>query len=115
VRLTPEQQARVDAFLSSLKQNPYSPPGDLVPEPDVLRLLVEGRQVVKVAEGVVFASETYDEMVARLTAHIRANGKVTLAEARDMFHTSRKYAQALLEHLDGEKITRRIGDERVLY
>jgi selenocysteine-specific elongation factor len=32
-----------------------------------------------------------------------------------MFQTSRKYAVALLEHLDGKKITRRVGDERVLY
>jgi len=33
---------------------------------------------------------------------------------RDLLGTSRKYAQALLEHLDEEKITRRVGDERVL-
>ena len=32
-----------------------------------------------------------------------------------MFGTSRKYAQALMEHLDEEKVTRRVGDERVLY
>jgi selenocysteine-specific elongation factor len=31
-----------------------------------------------------------------------------------MFATSRKYAQALLEHLDDQRITRRVGDERVL-
>ena len=30
-----------------------------------------------------------------------------------MFGTSRKYVLALLEYLDGEKITRRVGDERV--
>jgi selenocysteine-specific elongation factor len=32
-----------------------------------------------------------------------------------MFGTSRKYAQALLEYLDREKVTRRVGDDRVLY
>jgi len=32
-----------------------------------------------------------------------------------MFGTSRKYAQGLLEYLDAKKITRRAGDERVLY
>jgi len=53
--------------------------------------------------------------VAKVTARIRAQGQVTLAEARDMFQTSRKYAQALLEHLDGKKITRQVGDARVLY
>ena len=80
----------------------------------MLNLLIEQRKVVKVSEGVVFSASTYDEMVSRVTAHLKAKGKVSLAEVRDMFQTSRKYAQALLEHLDGEKITRRVGDERML-
>lgn len=114
VELTPAQQVKIDAFLRSLGQNPYSPPGDLIPEPDLLNWLVEQKKVVKVSEGVVFTVAAYREMVAKVTAHIRANRRVSLAEVRDMFRTSRKYAQALLEHMDGEKITRRVGDERVL-
>jgi selenocysteine-specific elongation factor len=115
VQLTPAQQGRVDAFLKSLRQDPYAPPGDLVPEPDVLNLLIEKQEVVKVAEGVVFSTGIYNDMVAKVTAHIGAQGKVSLAEVRDMFQTSRKYAQALLEYLDSKKVTRRVGDERVLY
>jgi selenocysteine-specific elongation factor len=114
VHLTQEQQARLDAFLRSLARNPYAPPSDLIPEPDLLNLLVEQRRVVKVSEGVVFAASTYDEMVEGITAHIKEHGRVTLAEVRDMFNTSRRYAQALLEHLDEKGITRRTGDERVL-
>ncbi|MGE0543159.1 MAG: SelB C-terminal domain-containing protein [Dehalococcoidia bacterium] len=53
-------------------------------------------------------------MVADVTEHLRQEGTITLAQVRDMFSTSRKYAQALLEHLDERRITRRIGDERVL-
>jgi selenocysteine-specific elongation factor len=53
-------------------------------------------------------------MVNALTVHLKANGKITLGEARDLLHTSRKYAQALMEYLDGRKITRRVGDDRVL-
>jgi selenocysteine-specific elongation factor len=53
-------------------------------------------------------------MVKKIVAHIKAKGKITLAETRDLFNNSRKYAQALLEHLDQEKVTRRVGDERVL-
>jgi len=37
-----------------------------------------------------------------------------VAEVRDRFHTSRKYALALLEHLDLTGVTVRIGDERRL-
>jgi len=115
VQLTQAQQAKIDAFLHSLAQNPYTPPGDQIPEPDLLNLLVEQHQVVKVSDSVVFSVSAYNEMVEKITSYIKAQGKVTLAEVRDLFKTSRKYAQALLEHLDGEKITRRIGDERVLY
>ena len=114
IRLTQEQQAKSDAFLQSLARNPYAPSSDLIPEPDLLNLLVEQGRVVKVSDSVVFAASAYDEMVGRITAYIKEGGKVTLAEVRDMFNTSRKYAQALLEHLDEKKITRRIGDERVL-
>jgi len=114
IRLTPAQQAKIDAFLGSLSQNPYAPPSDLIPEPDLLNLLVEQHQVVKVSDSVIFAASAYDEMISKITAHIKERGKVTLAEVRDMFGTSRKYAQAILEHMDEKKITRRIGDERVL-
>jgi selenocysteine-specific elongation factor len=115
IRLTPEQQAKIDAFLNSLARSLYSPPGELIPEPDLLSLLIEQGRVVKVSESVVYSVSAYNEMVTKVTAYLKANGKVSLAEVRDMFQTSRKYAQALLEHLDGEKVTRRVGDERVLY
>jgi selenocysteine-specific elongation factor len=115
IQLTQVQQTKMDAFLRSLTGNPYAPPGDLIPEPDLLNLLIEQRQVVKISNDVVFAAAAYDEMVAKVTARIKAQGQVTLAEVRDMFQTSRKYAQALLEHLDGKKVTRRVGDARVLY
>ncbi len=115
IQLTPAQQTKINTFLDSLAQSPYAPPSDPIPEPDLLNLLIEQHQVVKVSANVVFSASTYNEMVDRVTAHIKTQGKVTLAEVRDMFKTSRKYAQAFLEHLDAKRITRRIGDERVLY
>ena len=114
IQLTPAQQTKIDAFLDSLARNPYAPPSDQIPEPDLLNLLIERQQVVKVNNNVVFSTLTYNEMVARVISHIKAQGKVSLAEVRDMFNTSRKYALAFLEHLDKKKITRRVGDERVL-
>jgi selenocysteine-specific elongation factor len=114
IKLTPAQQAKVDDFLQSLARNPYAPPGELIPEPELLNLLVEQRKVVKVSEGVAFSASAYDEMVEKVTSYIKEHGKVSLAEVRDLFKTSRKYAQALLEHMDSKRITRRVGDERVL-
>ncbi|MBI2851328.1 MAG: selenocysteine-specific translation elongation factor [Chloroflexi bacterium] len=115
VQLSPAQQGKIDAFLKSLVQNPYAPPAEQIPEPDLLNLLIDQRKVVKVSDSVVFAAPAYQEMVEKIIAHLKAHGKVTLAEVRDMFQTSRRYAQALLEYLDEKKITRRVGDERVLY
>ena len=40
--------------------------------------------------------------------------RITLAEVRDLLGTSRKYAQALLEHLDATGMTIRDGDYRRL-
>jgi selenocysteine-specific elongation factor len=113
--LTPAQQAKMDAFLKSLASRPYSPPSDLLPEPDLLHVLVGQGRVVKVSDTIVFAAPVYDDMLRRVTACIKEKGKITLGEVRDMFGTSRKYAQAFLEYLDKEKLTRRVGDDRVLY
>jgi selenocysteine-specific elongation factor len=114
IELKKGQQAAVDAFLRPLTQNPYSPPSETTMDQELLELLIEQRKVVKVAENVIFAASAYDEMVERVIAHVKSHGKITVAEVRDLFQTSRKYALALMEHLDEQKITRRVGDERVL-
>jgi selenocysteine-specific elongation factor len=115
VTLTQPQQAIVDAFLRSLSHSPYSPPSDKIPEPDLLNLLIERQQVVKVSDNVVFSAQAYNEMLEKVIDYIKTHGKVTVGEFRDMFNTSRKYVLAFLEYLDEKKITRRVGDERVLY
>jgi selenocysteine-specific elongation factor len=52
---------------------------------------------------------------ASVEAIIAAEGSITLARLRDELGTSRRYAQALLEHLDAERVTRRLPDDaRVL-
>jgi selenocysteine-specific elongation factor len=113
-RLTPEQERRSETLLLSLTENPYAPPTDALPEPELLAYLEEQGQLVRVNEGVVFAADAHREMVERIVAHLKESGTITLAQVRDMFGTSRKYAQALLEHMDDRHITRRVGDERVL-
>jgi selenocysteine-specific elongation factor len=48
----------------------------------------------------------------RVRAIVRAEGEITLARLRDELGTSRRYAQALLEHLDAARVTRRLPDDR---
>jgi selenocysteine-specific elongation factor len=114
VELSRDQQTKIDAFLTLLSGSPYAPPPEAALDADLLSLLIRQRRVVKVSDGVVFIASSYDEMVARIVGHIKSTGRITLAETRDLFSTSRKYAQALLEYLDQQKVTRRVGDERVL-
>jgi len=113
IRLTPPQQSKIDAYLKQLSQNPYAPAPDLTLETDLFNLLVDRGQVVKTTAGVVFSAAAYDEMVTKIQERIKANGKITLAEVRDMFHSSRKFIQALLEYMDEKKLTKRVGDDRV--
>ncbi len=113
-RFSPQQQQAVSAYLRALESSRYSPPTDLPLDSELLNALVEQGRVVKVSEDVVFAASVYEEMVQRIVQETKARGKITVAEVRDLFGTSRKYALALMEHLDQQRITRRIGDERVL-
>ena len=118
--LTPEQSAGAKKLLTLLRANPYSPPsrGDLEREtglePEVVNALAELGEVRRVSDSIIFPTEIYDEMVGVIVARIRESGKIAVGEVRDQFQTSRKYALAILEHLDEERITRRVGDERVL-
>ena len=81
---------------------------------EVLGALIEQGQIVKIGDGVLFLRETYDEAIATLIQYLREHGKMTVAEARDVLGATRKYILPLLEHMDALKITRRMGDERVL-
>jgi len=45
---------------------------------------------------------------------ISANGSVTVAQVRDRMGASRRPVLALLEHLDSQRVTRRVGDSRTL-
>jgi selenocysteine-specific elongation factor len=112
--LTAAQQRVADEYLRALAERPYAPPTDRAPPPELLSYLEDAGRVVPAGDRVVFAAAVYGEMVGRITEHLRREGTVTLAQVRDLFGTTRKYAQALLEHLDARGVTRRVGDARVL-
>ena len=114
VALTPQMEQTAANYLATLEKQPFSPPTDHPPEPELLAAMVDMGQVVKVNESVVFAAVAYHQLVNRIKAHLQEKGSITVAEGRTMFETSRKYILPLLEYLDQQRITRRVGDERVL-
>jgi selenocysteine-specific elongation factor len=118
IRFDDGQQAKVRALMRKFEQHPFSPPnikecraeaGD-----EILNALIEMNELTAVSAEVIFRTPDYETMVAMIRAAIRERGQITLAETRDMFDTSRKYAQALLEHLDAINVTMRAGDVRRL-
>jgi len=119
VRFTAEQQRQVDALLAGFRRQPYATPSvkesSAVVGDEVLGVLVSRGDLVQLSPEVLLLPETYEEMTTRVRQHIVREGRITLAQVRDMFGTSRKYAQALLEHLDEAGVTKRVGDERVLW
>jgi selenocysteine-specific elongation factor len=81
---------------------------------EIVSALMYQGTLVRLSEDVLYLRETYDDIVARIVAHIKAHGSITVAQVRDAFNASRKYALAIMEYLDEKKVTRRVGDERVL-
>ena len=108
------QRREMDEYLTLLASNPYSPPTDRPIDPELLALLIEDGKVTKVSDSVVFESSAYNEMVEAIRGRIRETGEITIADVRDMFGASRKYALALMDYMDQQRITRRVGDARVL-
>jgi len=118
VTFTPAQQKQVDELLALFRRQPYTTPSVADCEARVgshlLVALVEQGYLVKVSDDVLFLTGTYEQMVQRVTNHIRREGSITVAQVRDMFKASRKYSLALMEYLDERRVTKRVGDVRVL-
>ena len=100
--------------MALLVEGCYSPSTERAPDAELLNFLVDEHKVIKLNDNVVYAVDVYSDMVVRVSEFIGINGQITVADVRDLFNTSRKYAIALLDHMDQRRITRRIGDARVL-
>jgi selenocysteine-specific elongation factor len=118
IRFDNGQQAQVQILMRKFAQNPYAPPSvkeckSEVGE-EIFNALIELNQLVAVSSEVAFRKQDYDLMIKKIKETLEAKGQISLAEARDLFDTSRKYVQALLEHLDAIGVTVRAGDYRKL-
>jgi selenocysteine-specific elongation factor len=108
-------------LLELLGEHPFAPPSLLVAMersgagPEVVRALAQRGDLVRLSEDVAFTRDAYSEAVAMVKDVIAATGSVTVAQLRDRMGASRRRVLALLEHLDAERLTRRVGDQRVLF
>lgn len=118
VQLNDREKQIVDKLLMKFESDPFAPPSikEATQEigEDLVRYLLESGALEKVSEDVVFRVDVYEAMVTKVKADLKEGGTITVAEVRDKFQTSRKYALALMEHLDAIGLTVRVGDERRL-
>jgi selenocysteine-specific elongation factor len=118
IRFSSQQQQLVESLLDRFADTPYAPPSAKDSQAqvgeDIFAALLETSALVAVAPDVVFRRADYERLVSEVRRLLEQRGTVTAAEVRDHFNTSRRYALALLEHMDSLGITVREGDARRL-
>ena len=108
------------ALLELLGRQPLAPPSlseasrQAGASPEVLRALAQRGDIVRVSDDVAFTKDAYETALAMVREIISNSGSITVAQLRDRMGASRRPVLALLEHLDSERVTRRVGDVRVL-
>jgi len=85
-----------------------------VDDGDLARYLEGEGRVVRVGDGFAVSRGAYEAACNLVRAECGATGEVTLARFRDLAGVGRRDAQLLLERMDGDGLTRRIGDRRIL-
>jgi selenocysteine-specific elongation factor len=114
----PAQKPLSDSALDverRLREAGVEPPLDSELDAGDLAALRDAGRAVRVTKGLHYHADALAEIRGRVIALAERNGgAVTLAQLRDELGTSRKFAQALLEHFDSEKVTIRRGDEHFL-
>ena len=80
----------------------------------VVESLVTGGELVMLTPQLCLHRQVYDDICAKTKAFMEEHPELTLAEFRDLLGTSRKYALAVLEYYDKNKILKKDGDIRRL-
>jgi selenocysteine-specific elongation factor len=80
----------------------------------IVTLLLRDKILIKISEDLVFHRIALDDLRRRMTAEKEKSPRIDIARFKDLTGVTRKYAIPLLEYLDREHVTKRVGDERVI-
>jgi selenocysteine-specific elongation factor len=85
----------------------------------IVTLLLRDKVLVKISDELVFHQSALANLRSQLTAYKAKSppgtvARIDVAKFKEMTGVSRKYAIPLLEYLDRERVTKRVGDERVI-
>ena len=87
---------------------------DKVRAQKIVTLLLRDKILIKISDDLVFHRDALVDLRKRMVAEKAKSPKLDVARFKDLTGVSRKYAIPLLEYLDREHVTRRVGDERVI-
>jgi selenocysteine-specific elongation factor len=109
----PPLAAAALALEQRLRAAGHEPPSqaELADDAPHLQALLAAGRAVRIGRSMYAHPDTIADVREVVERIARAEGTITLARLRDELETSRKYAQALLEHLDAARVTRRLADD----
>jgi len=81
---------------------------------ELARFLEGAGRLVRLGDGYAISARAYERARALVVEECTAERRIALARFRDLVGCGRRDAQLLLERLDTDGVTRRVGDERVL-
>jgi selenocysteine-specific elongation factor len=87
---------------------------DKVRAQKIVTLLLRDKVLVKISDDLVFHQSTLQELRKQIAAYKTKSAKIDVGKFKELTGVSRKYAIPLLEYLDRERVTKRVGDERVI-
>jgi selenocysteine-specific elongation factor len=80
----------------------------------IVTLLLRDKVLIKISDELVFHRSALEELRRQIAAYKAKSSKIDVAAFKDMTGVSRKYAIPLLEYLDRERVTKRLGDARLI-
>jgi selenocysteine-specific elongation factor len=80
----------------------------------IVQLMLKENALVKISEEILIDRATMDKLITDVKALKPKNPRLGVGEFKDLTGVSRKYAIPLLEYLDRQRVTRRVGDERLI-
>ena len=78
----------------------------------IVTLLLRDRVLVKISDELVFHRSALEQLRVQIAARKAKSAMIDVAAFKEMTGVSRKYAIPLLEYLDRERVTKRVGDAR---
>jgi len=78
----------------------------------IVELLIARRRLVRIQDGRLFHAEALDELLARLRERAARSTRLSVPEFKELAGVTRKNAIPLLEYLDAQRVTRRVGNDR---